>query len=132
MVAPLLFAVSAAVLLVSTRAVRASRVLLQSRVCGGLLGWTEGYDPEAPGSFAAADAARFGHEPHHLEVHGAKQAAAPPSLEEAHRLLRLLAVLTVEHWEALPANLAAHQLVSQYQCVLFFLFERVAHGPVTS
>jgi hypothetical protein len=35
-------------------------------------------------------------------------------------LLRLLAVLTVEHREALPAHLAAYQLVGQYQCVLFF------------
>ena len=130
MIAPLLFAVSAAEVLISTSSVLASCVL-QSRVCNRLLGYIEGYDPEAPGSFAAANIARFGHKPHHLKVHSAEQAAASPSLEEAEGLLRFLAVLTIEHREAFPTHLAAYQLVDQRQCVFFFLDERVAQGPVS-
>jgi hypothetical protein len=42
MVAPLLFAVPAAVLLVYTNSVLASRVRLQSRAYGRLLEWIEG------------------------------------------------------------------------------------------
>src|SRR5215204_3043574 len=130
MIAPLLFAVSAAELLIDTSSVLASCVL-QPRICNRLLGCIEGYYPEAPGAFAATNVACFGHKPHHLEVHSAEQAAASPSLEEAEGLLRFLAVLTVEHREAFPTHLAPYQLVDQHQCVFFFLDERVAQGTVS-
>src|SRR3712207_4519032 len=96
-VAPLLFAVSGAEHLVPAGPILASRVLLdEPRIYLRLLRWIEGYDPGTPRAIATANVACFRHEPHHLQVHGAQQAAEPPTLEEAGDLSGFIKNLPVE------------------------------------